>query len=34
MDFRALESYEIKKRGEPVMNALEDVLPGVMDYDR
>jgi hypothetical protein len=33
-DFGALEGYEVKKRAGPVMSALEDVFPGLVDYDR
>lgn len=34
MDFGALESYEVRKRAEPVIRALEEVVPGVVNYDR
>jgi hypothetical protein len=33
-DFLALERYEVRKRAGPVISALEDVIPGVVDYDR
>ena len=34
VDFAALESYEIRKRAEPVMNALKTISPSASQADR
>jgi UDP-glucose:glycoprotein glucosyltransferase len=33
-DFRALESYELRKRVQPVLTAIEDVIPDYKNLDR
>ena len=33
-DYRILEDYELVKRVQPVLSALEDIVPAFADYDR
>ena len=34
VDFEALEGYEIRRRAGPVVEALEEIVPAVVDRDR
>jgi hypothetical protein len=34
LDFKTLESYELRRRTEPVLKALESVKPFLMQSDR
>jgi UDP-glucose:glycoprotein glucosyltransferase len=33
-DYQTLQDYELARRVQPVLNALEDISPGFIGYDR